>query len=221
MAEAAMVGSDVLNPRIRDHRCSGILMKIGEEGGYRRARHPRQQPWRGFDHGDILAGLRQRRRHFQPDISPADHDCRRCFGGGAAQACRVIRMTKFENAVHAFGGGKPARCRPHGKNQPVIGDALARGRLDLPRIGVNGRHPAAIDQLDIVVCEPVRLAKRKAPVILAVSGKKRLGQGRAFQRLPDQGVKKHQLAIKPVAAHGIDETDARMAGSNDNHTHGR
>ena len=86
---------------------------------------------------------------------------------------------------------------------------------------MNGRHPAAIDQLDIVVCEPVWLAKRKTPVILAVSGKKRLGQGRAFQRLPDQGVKKHQLAIKSVAAHGIDKTDARMAGSNDNHTHGR
>ena len=89
------------------------------------------------------------------------------------------------------------------------------------RVGVNGPHPAAIDQLDIVVCEPVRLAKQKAPVILAVSGKKRLGQRRAFQRLPDQGVKKHQPAIKTVAAHCIDETDARMAGSNGNHTHGR
>ena len=130
-------------------------------------------------------------------------------------------MTKFENAVHAIGGGKPARCRLHGKNQYVIGHALARGRLHLPRIGVNGRHSAAIDQLDIVVCEPVRLATRKATIILAVSGKKRLGQGRAFQCLPDQGVKKQELASKPVVAHGIDETDARMAGSNDNHTHGR
>ena len=83
-------------------------------------------------------------------------------------------MAKLENAIHALGGGKPARRRARGQHQPVIAHALASAGFDLAARRVDGRDTAVVDQLNVMRGEPVRLAKREPGLIAAITGKKGL-----------------------------------------------
>jgi hypothetical protein len=135
--------------------------------------------------------------------------------GGGGQGVGVAAAAQVVDAVQVLSGhGEAARGGPGGQQQPVVGDALARGQLQPAAGRIDRADRGGGAELDVVGgVEPLLVHVQAVAVGLAAQV--RLGQGRAVVGPLGFVADQQQAAVEAFGAQGLGRFGASQAGPED------
>jgi hypothetical protein len=136
-------------------------------------------------------------------------------GGRGGERLGVAAGAQVVDALQVVSGQRQAaRGSAGGQQQPVVGDALARGELDLALGDVDGADRGGGAELDVVGgVEPVLVHVEAVGVGLAAQVV--LGQGRALVGPFGFVAEQQQAAAEALGAQGLGRSGAGQAGAED------